>query len=110
MVAKRAQAFAASFNEPVRYSEGVQATPTQAWLLLLLDLVRGLVRPGLTVYLCFVTTVVYLQARGLLVASPLTPEQAVGMVNQIIATVLYLTTTCVLWWFGTRSKQASPKP
>src|SRR5216684_1070995 len=37
------EGFAASFKlEPAKYSEGAAYTPKQAWLLVLLDVVRGL--------------------------------------------------------------------
>jgi len=99
-----AQAFAASFNEPSRYSEDVKPSPGQAWMLVTLDFIRGFVRPGLTVYLCVLTTLIYLHARSLLGAG-ISADQAVGIVKDVIDTVLYLSTTCLLWWFGVRNKQ-----
>lgn len=98
-----AQAFAASFNEPVRYSADVAPTAGQGWLLVLLDVLRGLVRPGLTIYLCVITTMVYLQARWLLGAG-ISPDAAQATLDRIIETVLYLTSACTLWWFGSRVK------
>lgn len=105
-----AQSFSASFQmEPQRYSSPT-VTSGQNWIFVILDLIRGLVRPGLTVYLCVLTTLVYMEARSLLGdGKMLTPEQALSVTQQVIATILYLTTTCVLWWFGTRNKQAPPK-
>lgn len=103
-----AQAFAESFKEPPRYSAGATLTPAQTWLLVILDFTRGMVRPGLTIYLCVITTMVYLQARWLL-GPGIKSDDSVQILNKIIAMILYLTTTCVLWWFGTRSKQAPPK-
>lgn len=99
-----AKAFSASFNEPVRYSQG-DLTTKQNWLMVVLDTIRGLVRPGLTLYLCAITTVLYLRARSL-VPEGVSVDQALGMVDTITNTILYLTTTCVLWWFGTRNKKA----
>lgn len=95
-------AFAASFNEPARYAEHV--TDKQNWFMVGLDVLRGMVRPCLTLYLCAITTLLYLKAERLIPAG-LSSEQALGLVDQIINTILYLTTTCVLWWFGTRNKQ-----
>ena len=104
-----AEAFAESYKlEPNRYAEGVKPTRAQAWILIAMDVVRGLVRPILTVYLCVLTTLVYVQARRVLVSEDLTPAQAVELVHMIVGTILYLTTTCVLWWFGTRNKSAPP--
>ncbi len=104
-----AQAFAASFNEPQRYSESVKPSAGQGWMLVVLDFIRGIVRPGLTVYLCGVTTLVYIQAEKLVVSTPINSDQAIGMIQQIVATILYLTTTCICWWFGTRQKQPAPQ-
>jgi len=105
------EAFAASFNEPVRYSDGVKPTAGQGWMLIVLDFIRGIVRPGLTVYLCVLTTLIYLHARTLIgkEGAILSSDQAVDLVKLIVGTVLYLATTCVLWWFGTRNKQKPPK-
>lgn len=104
-----AEAFAASFREPERYSDGVKPSRGQAWVLIILDTIRALVRPALTVYLCVITTLIYIEARQLLGAAALTSEQAMSLTDKVVSTVLYLTTTCVLWWFGTRNKQQAPK-
>src|SRR5260221_4071692 len=108
--AAASQAFAASYAmEPKRYSEGVPVGKTGGFLLVLLDLFRGVVRPALTVYLCVLTTMIYYQARILIEREDLNAEQALKIEHLIIGTILYLTTTCVLWWFGTRNKQEQPK-
>jgi hypothetical protein len=102
-------AFSASFNEPVRYSDHVTPNENQGWLLIALDFIRGIVRPGLTVYLCVLTSLIYLHAKNLITENMLSAAQAVDLLKLIIGTVLYLTTTCVLWWFGTRNKQRAPR-
>ncbi len=114
--ATEAQAFTASFqHDKAAYSVGAIDKLKGWWgqcmrfLLGLVDVIRGLVRPGLTVYLCAVTTLMYLEASQRLGAEDLTAAQALELVKMIVATVLYLTTTCVLWWFGTRNKQAPPR-
>lgn len=103
------QAFAASFNEPQRYSDAVKPSRKQAWLLVVLDFIRGLVRPGLTIYLCILTTLVYYHARTLITDKPIDPAYATELVKMIVGTILYLTTTCLLWWFGVRNKAQGPK-
>lgn len=102
------EAFSKSFNEPLRYAEGIKYTRKQGALLVLLDFIRGVVRPGLTIYLCILTTLVYMHSRQLIGEKLLTPEQALEIIKLIIGTVLYLTTTCLLWWFGVRNKQQAP--
>lgn len=105
------QSFAASFaSEPQRYSEKVKPGAFSGFVLVLLDFIRGIVRPGLTVYLCAITTMMYLEAKALIAVAGefMTPEQAIDIHRVIVSTVLYLTTTCVLWWFGTRNRQKAP--
>lgn len=68
----------------------------------LVDIVRGLIRPILTAYLVVLCTWMFLWARELAGEQPLTPADALNIIGQIIATILYLTTACVLWWFGSR--------
>lgn len=100
--AEDAKGFTASLtSEPQRYASGT-LTITQNWLMVFLDFFRGIIRPSLTLYLAILTTVIYVQARTLL-GTGMTPEQATGLVAKIIDTVLYLTSTVTLWWFGSRA-------
>src|SRR5262249_44371924 len=108
--AAASRAFEASYAmEPKRYSEGVPVGKVGGFLLILLDLFRGVVRPALTVYLCAISTLIYLQARELIGKENLSTDQALQIEHLIVGTILYLTTTCVLWWFGTRNKQQVPQ-
>ncbi len=93
-------------SEPKRYYEGTEYTPTQRWLMILLDALRAAVRPGLTIYLCLLTTLVYKQAHTLLNGNVVLPSMAYDLVNQIIQTILYLAVTCVCFWFGSRGTKA----
>lgn len=103
-------AFAESLKaQSIRYSEGHQTGPVATFFLVMLDVVSGMVRPLLTVYLCFLTTYIWYQVRSLLNNENITPADALELWKLVINTILYLTTTCVLWWFGTRNKQSAPK-
>jgi len=107
-----AVAFGESFKlEPKQYSSNVvKPTKGQSWVLVLVDALRGIVRPGLTVYLCAITTLIYSDAQLLLnKAQGMTATEALDLTKMVVSTVLYLTTTCVLWWFGTRNKQSAPQ-
>jgi len=102
--------FAASFNsEPKQYSAKVKLGPVTGFLLVLLDFLRGIVRPGLTIYLCVITTMIYVEARAIMANVSFSTADAMAVHDHIISTILYLTTTCVLWWFGTRNSQKAPK-
>lgn len=75
-------------------------------LLVLVDVLRGSVRPLVTYFLIGFMAVLF--ARAYSAYEMLSPEMqdpvVLGnLVDQIITAALYVTTTCVLWWFGTRS-------
>lgn len=73
-------------------------------LMAVVDFVRGILRPGMTAYLCWLVTVMFFWARDVAQANGvhLTAEHAMQIVVQVIATILYVFTTSALWWFGTR--------
>lgn len=97
-------AFTKSYDlEPKLYNQG-KLTPRQNWVMVLLDAFRGSIRPVLTLYLCVLTTLIYFQARGLLAQEDLDVDRAMALNDYIVHSILYLTTTIVLWWFGTRNK------
>jgi hypothetical protein len=98
------EAFSKSFDmEPKQYTSG-ELTSRQRWLMVFLDFIRGSVRPLLTVYLCGLTTLVYWQAHKVLATQGVTTSDAIEITKTIVGSILYLTTTCVLWWFGTRNR------
>lgn len=98
------KAFAESYHlEPKKYSEG-SYSEKQKWVMVCLDFARGIVRPGLTLYLCALTTIIYYKSAKLLAADFILPSMAYDLLSQIINTFLYIFTTCCLWYFGTRNK------
>lgn len=102
-------AFAATlFKEPERYSNAATVTPGQQWVLVLLDAIRGMVRPLLTIYLCALTTYVWFQVRELVASEELDGQAAIEVWKMVVGNILYLTTTVTLWWFGTRNRQKQP--
>ncbi len=103
-------AFAESLKaQNLRYSEGQQTGTFATGCLVMLDVLSGVVRPMLTVYLCFLTTYIWFQVRAVLHSETISPADALDIWKLVINTILYLTTTCVLWWFGTRNKSSAPK-
>lgn len=90
--------------EPKLFHNPSKLTRAQNAWMVFIDGVRGLIRPGLTLYLCAISTAVYMQAGKVIEQSPIPVESAVQIYNQISSTILYLTTTCVLFWFGSRVK------
>jgi hypothetical protein len=106
-----AGALAASYQrEPDHYADTAHLTAGQNWLMVALDFIRASISPGLTVYLCVLTTLIYADAHTLLKTDPLNEHEAAELVKLIVGTVLYLFTTCTLWYFGARNRQQPPKP
>ncbi len=69
------------------------------------DWLRGFMRPALTLYLTGITTVLTYQAWDLLQKHGLagmTSVQAIATYTQSTSMVIYLTVSCVTWWFGDR--------
>lgn len=75
-------------------------------LMAAVDFARGMLRPGLTVYLTVIVTIMFHQMLALLegIGHVWSSEQLVPIVTNIVATILYCFTTCVVWWFGSRAK------
>jgi hypothetical protein len=96
------------FKEPERYSNAARLTVGQQWMMVLLDALRGSVRPLLTIYLCALTTYVWIQVRTIVANESLDADAALQVWTMVVQNILYLTTTVTLWWFGTRNRQKQP--
>ena len=68
------------------------------------DFLRGLMRPLLTIYLTGLATWVTYKSYILLTLtkSEMTSIEAVGIFTDATSIVMYLTTTVICWWFGSR--------
>ena len=66
------------------------STGNSPWLVVV-DVVRGLIRPTLTAAFCILTGAIYYSTQD--------PD----ITTRVVATVLYLTTVMVTWWFGERA-------
>jgi len=68
------------------------------------DFCRGMIRPSLTVYLVVLTSLMYWAMVDLVdgMGTGINDAKAVEIILMIVAMVLYLTSTCVTWWFGGR--------
>jgi hypothetical protein len=77
-----------------------------AILFALIDALRGLIRPSMTVYMVILVTVMYLQGVRLLEAQgyeAIATDSAMIFVHRLIDLVIYLTATIMAWWFGDRT-------
>lgn len=105
-----AAAFAASLtSEPKRYSEGVKVGKWGGYALVFADLVRAIVRPGLTLYLAWIATELYRASEKIMADAGAHISTLAPLHSQIVLTLLYLFVTCVTWWFGTRNRQKPPQ-
>lgn len=82
------------------------ADPRIAWVLVWIDFLRGLIRPAITVWMAYLLVKLQndLQKHtGGLQSLPVTAIE--DLYNNVILTTLYIITTVILWWFGTRAPQ-----
>lgn len=77
-------------------------------MMTIVDSVRGLIRPLLTVYLVVLVTFMYNWASNLAgTEHGINAADAGALVKTIVNTLLYLVTTVVVWWFGVRPSAPS---
>lgn len=76
-------------------------------LMGLVDVIRGLMRPGLTAYTMVLLTMVFLWVQDMhkRLAIAYTPAEGKALTGDVVETISYLAVTCVVWWFGGRLLQ-----
>ncbi len=76
--------------------------------LVFVDVVRGLIRPALTVYLIALVTMVFYMVKAIIDQEGLTidPVEALAIFAQVVDMILFLASMAIGWWFGDRSKKA----
>lgn len=77
------------------------------WALGFVDAIRGLMRPGITAYTLWMLTVVFMWVRDLYsqMGLTMTPSQVHELTQQAVGTIVYLSVTTTVWWFGVRPAQ-----
>lgn len=80
-------------------------------LMAVVDTLRGLIRPGVTMYSMVLLTLMLYWVRDLYDSAGLkmTDAQAMQLAGEVITTTTYITTTVVVWWFGRRPEQPPKK-
>lgn len=93
----------ATFTAPLPPAAGGGAGKAPA-ILVWVDALRGSIRPGATIYTLILLTMVFLWVQDLYSQAGLkmSPEQVHQLAMQCVGTVFYLSTTCMVWWFGVR--------
>lgn len=84
--------------------EAQQTSRLARWLMAFVDFARGIIRPGVTVYVLALETVLMLWVRDLYQRSlvQMTPVETHQLMHDVVGTVSYLAVTCTVWWFGIR--------
>ena len=69
------------------------------------DWLRGFMRPALTMYLTGMSSVITWMAWDIMQKNniTMTAAQAIAIYNETTSIVIYLTVSCVTWWFGDRT-------
>lgn len=76
-----------------------------AFMFGIVDWLRGFMRPALTLYLTGMSTVITYMAWEIMQKygmEQMSVDQALGVYNNVITIIIYLTVSCVTWWFGDR--------
>jgi len=93
------------------YMKNLMSNKYTAWVAAIIsfmfgfiDFLKGLTRPVLTYYLVGASTWVTIMAYEILnkAEGAITTEWAQGMFEQVTLTIVYLTVSCVGWWFCDR--------
>jgi hypothetical protein len=80
-----------------------------AFLFGLVDFLRGLMRPVLTIYLVALSSWITYKAYMILqmTKSAITASEALAIFTDSTSIIIYLTVSCVTWWFGSRQMAKS---
>jgi len=74
------------------------------------DAIRGIMRPLITFYLLGIATFVVVEIWGLSGGLNQIPgEEISSMFKDVISNIMFLVTTAVTWWFGSRPSQPKRK-
>ena len=95
------------------YMNKLMKSPWTAWIGAILsflfgvvDFLKHLARPALTYYLMgvstWITIVAWQTMQQVSETTPLTTAEAYGLFDKIITIMVYLTVSCVSWWFADR--------
>ncbi len=100
-------------NDKATYSTGATGTLTGSisnlirGLLVLVDVVRGMMRPGITIYLIVIESLICYQLYQLLLKFEVLPaDEALKLFIVVVNSVVFLTSTAVTWWFGSRPNRS----
>lgn len=89
-------------QEVIAFREGLKEQ-TKTYGIMLVDSIRGLMRPLITIYLLVIATFVMIKINGIVGGfEEFDQEELMNTYKGVIDQVLFLTATAVTWWFGSR--------
>ncbi|WP_031484434.1 hypothetical protein [Maridesulfovibrio frigidus] len=90
-------------HDSATYSRGKEKTWAD-FLLVVADFVRGITRPTMTVFLCWITWSTYQHFTGYLAESNVlvSSDTANEMVRYIVMNTVFMSSSAVGWWFSSR--------
>jgi hypothetical protein len=101
-----------AFSESIRsdkatYSDGIAFDKIRggwfyALLMVLVDFLRGIIRPASTILFIVMTFVMYFSLKRKVDLAGVEPTALMDLFNQVVTVTLYLASTTVCWWFGAR--------
>ena len=103
--ALKVTSFKESYMERLEKAKMFRTMNLIALALAGVDILKGTMRPVLTYYLMAATTWVTFMAYEImqeLAEGAITQQWAEGMFEKVTLTVVYLTVTCITWWFCDR--------
>ena len=90
------------------YSVGREIkSPILTGALVVVDLIRGLIRPVMTAILLVVLWETRMEVKGILDAAGIEgigPMQAIIIYGRLVDAIIFMSSSAILWWFGTRVK------
>ena len=76
------------------------------FFLVLVDVLRGVMRPGITAYLLIIESYIAWYLYQLVLSLNLiTGDNAMELLTQVVLSIVFLTSTSITWWFGSRPNQ-----
>lgn len=98
-------------NDTTRYlPAGAKLNPFVVVMLGIVDFMRGIIRPGITIYCMVLLTMLLFWVHDMWTRSllPMTGDDTKKLAMEIVTTTTYLVVTTTVWWFG-RRPETPPK-
>jgi len=95
-------------SDRATYSKGLDFAKTKGgWLyagaMVFVDFLRGTLRPAVTYYLVILISLMYFNFMREIDTIKITnPEMVAEYLDKVVLVILYVSTSVVLWWFGSR--------